>query len=216
MSSLADSSTQVQHRLTSSGRQTRDRIVQVAADLMFLQGVSGTSIPDIQNAAQVSASQIYHYFGDKQGLVRAVIDHQIEATLNGQRPLLDNLDSFAALRAWCEAATARQESHGCKGGCEIGSLAGELAESGDDNRAGLVAAFDQWEAPVRDGLSRMQQRGELREDADPAALATAMLAAIQGGLLLTQLRRSPAPLRQATAAVIGYIETFAVPKSRRK
>lgn len=183
---------------------------------MFLQGVAGTSIPDIQNAAQVSASQIYHYFGDKQGLVRAVIDHQIEATLNGQRPLLDHLDSLDALRAWCEAAAVRQESHGCQGGCEIGSLASELAESGATNRAGLVAAFDRWEAPIRNGLSRMRQRGELSDDADPAALATALLAAIQGGLLLTQLRRCPAPLRQATSAVIGYIETFTVrPQPRR-
>ena len=38
-----------------------------------------------------------------------------------------------------------------------------------------------------------KQRGELRDDADPAALASAMLGAIQGGLLLTQIRRSSAP-----------------------
>jgi TetR/AcrR family transcriptional regulator, transcriptional repressor for nem operon len=177
---------------------------------MYLQGVAGTSIPDIQTAAQVSASQIYHYFGDKQGLVRAVIEHQIQASLEGQRPYLDQLDSFEALRAWCDAAAARQEAHGCAGGCEIGSLASELAESNDATRADLVAAFDLWEAPIRAGLARMRERGELRADADVTALATMMLAAIQGGLLLTQLRRSSTAFRQATSAVIGYIETFAI------
>jgi TetR/AcrR family transcriptional repressor of nem operon len=191
-------------KMTTSGRRTRDRIVQVAADLMFIHGVAGTSIPDVQGAAQVSASQIYHYFGDKSGLVRAVIDYQIETSLDAQRPILDKLDSFDALRAWCEAA-----AHDCIGGCEIGSLASELAESDDETRADLVRAFDQWEAPIRKGLARMQERGELTAEADVPALATAMLAAIQGGLLLTQLRREPGPFRQATSAVIGYIETFA-------
>jgi AcrR family transcriptional regulator len=210
MSSTVVGDSQVQHRLTPPGRQTRDRIVHTAADLMYLQGVAGTSIPDIQNAAQVSASQIYHYFGDKQGLIRAVIAHQIEATLNGQRAMLEQLDSFEALRAWCDAFAARLESQGCEGGCEIGSLASELAESDDTTRADLVAAFDRWEAPFRDGLVRMQHRGELHADVDAAALATAMMAAVQGGALLSQLRRSSDPLRQATAAAIGYIESFAV------
>jgi TetR/AcrR family transcriptional repressor of nem operon len=178
---------------------------------MFLRGVAGTSIPDIQAAAQVSASQIYHYFGDKQGLVRAVIEHQIEATLNGQRPILDHLDSFEALRAWCAAAAARQESRDCEGGCEIGSLASELAESNDATRGDLVAAFDRWETPIRAGLRRMQERGELRADANVEELATAMLAAMQGGLLLSQLRRTSDAFSQATSAVIGYIETFAQP-----
>jgi AcrR family transcriptional regulator len=200
-----------EHRLTSPGRRTRDRIVQAAAGLMYIRGVAGTTIPDVQGAAQVSASQIYHYFGDKQGLVRAVIEYQAGATLDGQRPLLDQLDSFEALRAWCEAMARRQESQGCKGGCEIGSLASELAESDEAARAELAAAFDRWEVPIRDGLERMRQRGELREDADVPALATALVASVQGGLLLAQVRRSADAFRQATSAVIGYVETFATP-----
>jgi hypothetical protein len=42
-------------KMTTSGRRTRDRIVQVAADLMFIHGVAGTSIPDVQGAARVTA-----------------------------------------------------------------------------------------------------------------------------------------------------------------
>jgi hypothetical protein len=57
----------------------------------------------------------------------------------------------------------------------------------------------------------MRDEGRLSPVADVEQLATAMLAAIQGGLLLTQLRRSTAPFRAATDAAIGYIETF-VPK----
>ncbi|MCO6003562.1 TetR/AcrR family transcriptional regulator [Actinoallomurus purpureus] len=202
-------SASAEHKLTAPGRRTRERIVQAAADLMFRQGVAGTSIPEIQQAAGVSASQIYHYFGDKRGLVRAVIDHQTEASLDGQRPILDHLDSFEALRAWCDAAVANQERRQCEGGCEIGSLASELVETDDATRADLVEAFERWERPIREGLARMQKRGELSADADVHDLATMMLAAIQGGLLLTQIRRSTHPFKTATDAALAHIETFA-------
>ncbi|MFF3501617.1 TetR/AcrR family transcriptional regulator [Streptomyces sp. NPDC003247] len=197
-------------RLTEAGRRTRARIVETAAELMFHRGAAGTSIPDIQAAAGVSASQIYHYFGDKQGLVLAVIDHQTDAKLARQRPLLDSLDSIEALREWCDEAGDRQDAMGCEGGCEIGSLASELADSDQSARTGLVAAFDRWEAPIRSGLARMQERGELSESADTAALATALLAAIQGGMLLSQVRRSSTAYRQAVSAVIDHIESHLV------
>ncbi|MFI2189112.1 TetR/AcrR family transcriptional regulator [Streptomyces sioyaensis] len=198
------------HRLTKAGRKTRERIVETAAELMFHRGAGGTSIPDIQAAAGVSASQIYHYFGNKQGLVLAVIDHQTDAKLAQQRPLLDSLDSIEALREWCDRAGDRQDAMGCEGGCEIGSLASELADSDQSARTGLVAAFDRWEGPIRSGLARMQARGELGESADIAALATALLAAIQGGMLLSQVRRSSTAYRQAVSAVIDHIESHLV------
>ncbi|GHH85071.1 transcriptional regulator [Streptomyces sulfonofaciens] len=198
-----------ERRLTAAGRRTRERIVRAAAGLVFRRGVAGTSIPDVQQAAGVSASQIYHYFGDKQGLVRAVVDHQVTATLDRQRPALDHLDSFAALRAWCEETVAGQARRGCEGGCEIGSLAGELVETGPDTRAELVAAFERWEAPIRAGLVRMQRSGELDASADVHDLATVLLTSLQGGLLLAQVRRSVHPLKAATDAAIAYVESFA-------
>ena len=198
-------------RLTKPGRKTRERIIEAAAQLMFHHGVGGTSIPDVQAAAGVSASQIYHYFGDKRGLVLAVVDFQTDTKLDQQRPLLDNLDSIAALRAWCDNAADRQDAMGCVGGCEIGSLASELAETDPSARTDLSASFDRWELPIRSGLARMQARGELSERADVASLATALLAAIQGGMLLSQIRRSSTAYRHAVSTVIDHIESYVTP-----
>ena len=47
----------------------------------------------------------------------------------------------------------------------------------------LAPSFDQWEPSVRNGLRAMHQRGDLRLPADPGRLATALLAAVGGGLL---------------------------------
>src|ERR1700753_2014536 len=59
--------------LTARGAATRDRIVQGAADLMYVKGVSATTLDDIREATGTSKSQLYRHFPDKEALVRAVI-----------------------------------------------------------------------------------------------------------------------------------------------
>lgn len=195
-----------QRRLTPKGRATRDRIVAVAAQLMFEHGAAGTSLGDVQKAAGVGVSQLYHYFGDKQALIRAVIAYRTETLLGTVRPQLGRLDSLEALRAWRDLLVDAQRHRHCEGGCPLGSLVAELAEDYPECRADLVGTFDQWEAAIRDGLEAMYDRGDLRRKADPGRLAVAVLAAVEGGSLLTQLHRDTAPLETALDEVLDRIE----------
>jgi TetR/AcrR family transcriptional repressor of nem operon len=194
-------------RRTRKGQATHDRIVAVAARLMYDRGVAGTSTEDVQTAARVSASQLYHYFGDKQSLVRAVIAHQTEAILDAQIPLLCDLDSIGALEAWRDFMVDLQRRGRC-GGCPIGRLASEWADHDPGARADLADGFARWEAAIRDGLATMRQRGELRADTDPAALALATLAVVQGGLLLTKTRRDTVALEVGLTAMIDHIRSY--------
>ena len=157
-------------KFTAKGLATRARIVSAASELVFAHGVARTSIEDVQQRAGVSASQMYHYFTDKDDLIRAVIAHQTDGILTAQRPLLDELDSFAALERWRDLLIDLQEQRHCVGGCPIGSIAAELADTDPHARADLVAGFERWEAPIRSGLAGMRARGELRPDTNTDAL----------------------------------------------
>jgi AcrR family transcriptional regulator len=197
-------------RLTPKGRATRTRIIEAAAELIYARGVAGTSIDDVRRAAGVSGSQMSHYFQDKHCLVRAVIAWQADTVLGRhQAPALGRLDSFDALRLWAQLNIEGQRERDCQGGCGFGSLAGELAESDEETRADLAGGFDRWEALFRQGLRAMRARGELRDDADPDLLATALLGALQGGMLLSQTKRDLAPLEATLGAMLGYVESFA-------
>jgi hypothetical protein len=141
-------------------------------------------------------------------LVRAVIERQTENVLGAQREYLWKLDSIERLRAWSDHIVALQQRGECKGGCPLGTLSSELSEQSDVARTDIAGGFARWEDGIRSGLGAMRDRGELRDGADPEQLALATLAALQGGLLLTQSRRDPKPLRAALDAMIEHIASL--------
>jgi TetR/AcrR family transcriptional regulator, transcriptional repressor for nem operon len=197
-----------ERRLTRRGIETRQRIVAAAAELMFENGVAETTLEDIRAAAQVSGSQVYHYFADKQALVRAVIEHQTDAVLDNQGPHLDHLDTMPGLRAWRDLLVECQRKLQCRGGCPLGALGAEVAEIDDAARMTAARGFRRWEVKIRDGLRAMHTRGALPAATDPDDLALAALAALQGGLLLTQIQRQTKPLEVALDAMLDHIQSL--------
>jgi TetR/AcrR family transcriptional repressor of nem operon len=200
-------------RLTARGRATRDRIVAAAAELIHEQGVAGTSLDDVRAATGTSKSQLYHYFVDKSALVRAVVERQVAEVLAAQSPELDGLDSMPALQAWRDRVVALNAQVACAGGCPLGRLASELAESDPAARSALAAGFSRWQDRLTAGLRTMQERGELDAGADASSLALGLLAAAQGGLLLAQTARTTAPLEVALDLALEGIQGRAASRS---
>ena len=194
----------VQKTYTSRGAATRQRIVDATASLIYSKGVESTSLDDVRAAADVSKSQLYHYFADKDALVRDVISAQAEGVLAAQGTALTQLDSLAALRRWCDSILALNRGV-ANGGCPLGSLASELANKSEQARALLVAGFNSWEDLLAEGFAKMQENGELRSSAVPRDLAIGVLCAIQGGLLLAKTSRSEAPLKIALALAYDQV-----------
>jgi TetR/AcrR family transcriptional regulator, transcriptional repressor for nem operon len=182
-------------KLTSKGERTRNRIVEAAAQLVYERGVAGTTLDGIRSRAGVSGSQLSHYFADKDELVQAIIDYQAGTIAGNQRQA--DLGSPEGLRAWRDAVIAQVKSGQGKGGCPLGSLAGQLAETDTQARALIAAGFGQWSAAISDGLCRLHDTGHLPKGIDPDDLAVTLLAALQGGLLLAQVQRDTRPLETA-------------------
>jgi AcrR family transcriptional regulator len=186
--------------LTSKGQSSRARIVQAAVGLVAERGAAAMSLDDLCERAQASRSQLYHYFEDRDDLLRAVVGATTDSVLLTQDGLLEHLDTWSGIDRWFRALVALQQEREARGGCPIGSLVGQLAERDPGAREGLADGLNRWEGHLREGLERMQERGRLSARADPAALATSTMALLQGGLLLTQVRRDPGQLRTALAA----------------
>jgi AcrR family transcriptional regulator len=190
---------------TARGRQRRAQIVEAAAALMYERGIAATGLDEVLARSGAGKSQLYHYFSNKNDLVRAVIDHQLELVLAGQ-PQLHGMQTWADFDAWADALLARHDTADGPRACRLGSLAHEV-DSDDELRGHLAAAFARWQGYLSDGLATLQNRGQLRPDADPRLLATGVMAAVQGGLLLARLNRDAAPLREALAVSMAHLQS---------
>jgi TetR/AcrR family transcriptional regulator, transcriptional repressor for nem operon len=98
--------------------------------------------------------------------------------------------------------TEAKSSNGT-GGCPLGSLAGQLAETDPHARALIAAGFQRWSAVISDSLERFQASGRLPSGIDAGDFATTLLATLQGGLLLAQVQQDPRPLQTAVDTLLA-------------
>ena len=195
---------------TSRGVATRRRILDAACDLVFERGAMAVTLDEILAATGTSKSQLYHYFGDRSDLIRAVVARQGERVLDLQRPVLGAVDGWEALGRWRDFVVDVVEDLNCRGGCPVGSLADELAELDEQARIEAASVFEQWQALLVGAFRAMVATGELQREADLHRLALATLASLEGGLLLAKTTRTTAPVEAALDAAIAHLRAFAV------
>lgn len=141
-----------------------------------------------------------------------MVARQVSELLSAQHHLLGGFRSQRGLKRWRD--TEVKETRLRKGalGCRIGSLAAELADHSEAARIVLAAGFAEWESYLEAGFARMQRRGELVSEADPHTLATAIMAALQGGLLLAQTTRDAQPLEIALDMALAHVASYCPPR----
>ena len=208
---------QDERRLTAKGRATRDRILQVAAELILREGLSTLNMDALRKAASISGSQLAHYFADKQALIRAVVVRQIHVVLDFHRqPKLRDLDSFDDFERWIELNMRYLRRIGTSGGTPTyHALTAQLAKSDAATRATLAAGYWQWIELLEAAIQRMKDHGVLVAEADPRRLALAIVCAHQGGGTLAFTYRAEWPHADAIRFAVNYLRMFASDPAER-
>jgi TetR/AcrR family transcriptional regulator, transcriptional repressor for nem operon len=186
---------------TRRGSTTVERVLVAACDLFGKHGIRAVSLEQIESRAGVGRSQLYFFFDGKADLVAEVVRSQVRLLLDAQQPLLDAVATGTELRAAADAAVEQYEGESALLRCPIGSLAYELGDGDVRARRILAEGFDDWRAMLEMALCRVASAGELRPHADPAAVADALLAAYQGGVLIAAVSGDLTSLRRALSAI---------------
>ena len=194
-----------QRALTPRGKATRQKIIEAAAALVYAAGAARLNLDEVMAASRTSKSQLYHYFTDKEALIQEVIAFQTKRVLTVNSDHLEAVDSFQALRRWRDDMVDRNRAVGGFGGCPIGSLADELANHSPPARKRLANGFEAWASRIENALRNMKAKGLLKASAEPKELSLAVLAAIQGGLLLAKVSRTSRPLEIAFDMALDHV-----------
>jgi AcrR family transcriptional regulator len=168
--------------LTPKGMRRRAQIIEGTAAHLRTQDPGGITLEDIRAITRTSNSQIFHYFpGGKEELFLEVARHEADQVIEDQQPYLSALDTWADWERWRETVLARYRAQGQQ--CPLGSLMSQLAETPGATEV-ISALIERWRAEIERGIRSMQTSGLIRADIDPARCAAAMIAGIQGGVLV--------------------------------
>jgi TetR/AcrR family transcriptional repressor of nem operon len=175
---------------------TRTRILATAREMFHGRSYADVGIQEICEGARVQKGSFYHFFPSKHDLAIAVIDDMAgdwahgfvaEAFDQNLRPL-ERLDYLIdAAYYWQKAA---KDIEGRMPGCLFGNLALEMSTRDDVMRAKLNAVFDRAKGRFLATLDKAVRAGALAP-MNTEATATAMLAYLEGIILLAKTRNDP-------------------------
>jgi AcrR family transcriptional regulator len=191
-------------KLTPKGTATRDRIIAGAAAEIRETGVTAT-LDDIRARTGTSKSQIFHYFPDgREQLLLAVARYEADRVLADQQPQLGALTSWPSWLAWRDTVVARYREQGQQ--CPLNALITQLGRATPGAQAVVTQLMEQWRAEIAAGVANMQAAGEISLDLDAGRTAAAILAGIQGGVVMMMSTGDTIPLEATLDLAIGYLQ----------
>lgn len=182
-------------------RSARERMVDSAVVLLAKRGYQGASFTEVLAASGAPRGSIYHHFPDgKDQLIAAAVDHagtragQLLDALSGRSPV-DVVDAFMGM--W----RAVLERSGFTAGCSVLAVTVSADSAELLDHAGQV--FRSWQAR----LAELFRSGGLAAD-DAAGLATMMIAASEGAVVLARAQQALAPLETVHQQLRALASTY--------
>jgi TetR/AcrR family transcriptional repressor of nem operon len=189
----------------SSAVNARDRLVTSTQELLWERGYLGTSPRAIQERAGAGQGSMYHHFTGKADLALTALRRTADAERAGAEQLLGG--GGTALERL--TGYLRRQRDVLKG-CPVGRHAADPELIADPQlRAVLEETFDWLRGRLADVVVEGQRADELRTDADPAAVAAAVVAIVQGGYVLARSAGRPEAFDQATEGAVQLLGALA-------
>lgn len=191
----------------TKAQATKARIIERAAALFNQQGYAGSSMSDLMRVTGLQKGGIYNHFGSKDELALAAfafatnrIQQQFIGALKNKRHAVDRL--LAILRVYEHLL----DDPPVPGGCPILNTAVESDDTHPALRERAQLAMNAWRDLIQRIVATGVRRGELQPDAEPEAVATVLIATIEGGVMLSKLYGDRAHLQCALAHLTAYIQ----------
>ena len=175
-------------------------MVEAATQVLARRGLHATAFSEVLALTGASRGSIYHHFpGGKAELIEAVLDDyggrtddQLQA-LYGQ-PLADVVRG--ALTIWRDRLIAND--------CEVGCPIAAAAVAADSNRieSDCRAVFEEWTATLAGALAVSGLAGP----GQPRALATLVMAAVEGATILARAQGTVEPYDAMALQITAYAD----------
>jgi TetR/AcrR family transcriptional regulator, transcriptional repressor for nem operon len=179
----------------------RERLIDSTRELLWERGYVGTSPKAIQQRSGAGQGSMYHHFHGKRDLALAAIQRSA-ADLRARAEADFSGPGTAAERV---AAYLRREREALRG-CPVGRLTQDPDVMADpDLRRPVEETFGWLRARLAGLLEQGRAHGELAASLDPQAVATALVAVLQGGYVLSRASGSADTYHQAVDGALALL-----------
>ncbi len=189
---------------------TKEHIIEIASRLMHLRGFNHTSVDEVLRESGVGKGNFYYYFKSKEELGYAIIENNLKrfsdrvlsnAFENANDPLTQ-IDDFL------DIILDLHRQRNCLGGCPMGNMAMEMSDIHEGFRKRFQEIFESWRERVAEALLRARESGRLTDNIDPTRLAQFIIAGVEGGILLTKVKKDIKVLENCFAQLKVHIRMY--------
>ncbi len=192
--------------MPTKGQETRTHILQESRKLFTLQGFSRTSINEIIAATDVKKGNLYYHFPSKEELGLAVLTDTrdefltlLDTSLAGDTPVERIVHS-------CNFILTMMQQTNFVGGCLFGNTALEMSDSNPRFGKIIQEVFSHWITRIEEELRQAGKFGIPINSIPPDALATAIVATLEGGIMLSRVFQNKNALEDSILSIRALIE----------
>lgn len=184
---------------------TRDKLIEVARELIYLQGYEATGVAEILKKAGVNSGSLYHYFKSKEELLLAVLETYKDMLWPVLlEPIFSKVgDPVERIFALLDGYRRGLEYTACTGGCPIGNLALELSDH-PRVREKVAENFDGWCKAIQKCLDEASDR--FPPNLDRAKLSRFVLTVMEGGVMQARAHGSIEPFDACVEQLRDYFD----------
>lgn len=175
----------------------RERLLDAADTLMYEQGYESVGVAELCRVADTRKGSFYHFFDSKQALALAMLDRSWERTRSTIFAALDDptMPTIEAIEIYGELLIdnlkARQTADAAIVGCRFGNFAVELSTRDEAIRSRVVEIFGEMTEVMITAIERGIDNGEFDDSIDAASSARALIAYMEGLMVMAKAHRDP-------------------------
>ncbi|HEY1947701.1 MAG TPA: TetR/AcrR family transcriptional regulator [Bryobacteraceae bacterium] len=193
----------------NKGDLTKERIIEAAAPVFNRNGFVGTSLSDLMEATGLQKGGIYRHFKSKEELAVAAFDHAWQVARKIRWLDVDKTEGAIGQLQKLVANFVERRTGLVQGGCPVLNTAIDSDDGNPVLRENVRKALQQWAKGICDIVAAGIQSHEIRRDVDPQAVATMLISALEGAIMMTRLQESTQPFEKVREYLNSFLESLA-------
>jgi len=194
----------------SKGEKTRNSIIEKAAPIFNVKGISGTSVEEILHAAKVTRGCLYSHFETKDELANACVDYMLRLMSDNRDQVLNKLQTAKSkICALMEMGKNPLQSL-FDGGCPVINLAAEADDTLPIINKKIRKYLDQHIDLLTGLLEQGIRDGEFSNELVPEEYAMMMFDALGGANLISRVKNSVKPMQLVINGFKRLLETYSL------